>query len=377
MPTSWNLTEKKIESILFYKERWQDIAYSTEPMDLEKAIHWLSRAYRIKTMLGPCAYLFYSSPIAGSYVTALLRGHYSYSFRRLCNEMRRFRIDTITDIEALVDRFFDNRKLRSEHRSEILTMSQQEKLSAVLLDKALRVIEPSGAKRELRSALFGSHEAGWLGFYEALRDFGINECKRLTPLIEYAKVGGWAWTYDEVAILTDRPMRFERDDIGRVHSLDGPALAYRDGVKLHAIHGVRVPRVVVEHPELISIEMIEAESNVEVRRVLLDRFGWSRYLNESHCEVIDAIDATHEIEASDIRLAHLYRNGLREARLLRKEIAGDEPLVMVELRNSTPEPDGTNRRYLLRVPPETKTCLEAVAWINYKTADTYRPMVET
>jgi hypothetical protein len=45
--------------------------------------------------------------------------------------------------------------------------------------------------------------------------------------------------------------------------------------------------------------------------------------------------------------------------------------------NSTPEPDGTIKPYLLRVPPETKTCLEAVAWINWKEPATYRPIKET
>jgi hypothetical protein len=30
--------------------------------------------------------------------------------------------------------------------------------------------------------------------------------------------------------------------------------------------------------------------------------------------------------------------------------------------NSTPEQDGTYRRYLLRVPPTTRTAREAVAW---------------
>lgn len=44
--------------------------------------------------------------------------------------------------------------------------------------------------------------------------------------------------------------------------------------------------------------------------------------------------------------------GLRGARLLRKELPGEpEPIVYLELRNSTPEPDGTYRRYLKRIDP--------------------------
>ena len=39
-----------------------------------------------------------------------------------------------------------------------------------------------------------------------------------------------------------------------------------------------------------------------------------------------------------------------------------EPLTVVEVVNSTPEPDGSHRRYFLRVPPDTRTAREAVAW---------------
>ncbi len=43
--------------------------------------------------------------------------------------------------------------------------------------------------------------------------------------------------------------------------------------------------------------------------------------------------------------------GLRSAKLLVKTVPDDEPIVFVDLLNSTPEPDGTTRRYLMRVDP--------------------------
>ena len=55
----------------------------------------------------------------------------------------------------------------------------------------------------------------------------------------------------------------------------------------------------------------------------------------------------------------------------------DEPMVMVEVRNSTPEPDGSRKTYFLRVPPRTQTAREGVAWTFGLTADEYVPAVET
>jgi hypothetical protein len=63
--------------------------------------------------------------------------------------------------------------------------------------------------------------------------------------------------------------------------------------------------------------------------------------------------------------------------LWRIELEGDEPLVMVEVVNSTPEPDGTHRTYWLRVPPRTRTAREGVAWtFGLEEAD-YVPERET
>ncbi|MBA3992114.1 MAG: hypothetical protein C0469_01210, partial [Cyanobacteria bacterium DS2.3.42] len=63
--------------------------------------------------------------------------------------------------------------------------------------------------------------------------------------------------------------------------------------------------------------------------------------------------------------------------LYRKRIAGDEPLVMVRVKNSTAEPDGSFREYFLRVPPFMRTAKEAVAWTFDFREDQYQPEEET
>lgn len=370
------LSPEQRDLIPQYKEKWMKIGLSTDPMDIEAAIHHLGNAYKAAKLTKPAACLFYSSPLEGSYVAAYLKKRYFFSILKLILHIRENKLQTKQEIIEAADLYID-KFYKPRTRSLVLSMDQQKILSEVLLERARREIDPKDARNELSNAMFGQHEAGWLGFYETLRDFGVKDCRRLTPMIEFAKCAGWTWCYEDIAIITDRPLCFHRDDFGRPHRLDGPALAYRDGTKLYAIHGVKVPAFVVEDPKQITAEMISHQSNVEVRRVMLDRFGWSRYLEESGATLIDSIEEDQASNVEDIRLARLYRNGLRGARLYRKEIPGDEPLVMVRLMNSTPEPDGSIKPYLLRVPPGTKTCLEAVAWINWKEPDTYRPIEES
>jgi hypothetical protein len=62
--------------------------------------------------------------------------------------------------------------------------------------------------------------------------------------------------------------------------------------------------------------------------------------------------------ASNAKLIHKDECG----ELYRQELIGDEPIVMVRVTNSTPEPDGHLKKYFLRVPPDITTARQAVAW---------------
>ena len=196
-----------------------------------------------------------------------------------------------------------------------------------------------------------------------------------------AKSCGWVWWHENVLAISDKPTVINRDDQGRLHCDDGPAIAYRDGWALHAIHGVIVPADIIQQPESITVARIEQESNAEIRRVMVERYGADRFLFDSGAKLI-ARDSV----------------GL----LYRKDLADDEPLVMVRVLNSTPEPDGVMSRdeaiaafgdaaqaainspegsrfkaYTIRVPPDMKTAHEAVAWTFGLTAETYHPALET
>lgn len=153
--------------------------------------------------------------------------------------------------------------------------------------------------------------------------------------------GGPRIMHPEFCMISDRPMVLKVDDQNRPHCDDGPFCLWRDGSALYAIHGVRVPSRVVLAPHTLTAEQIRNEQNAEVRRVMMTRFGEARYLQEIGGKLI------HSDE-----LGELYR----------AEIENDEPLVMVRVLNSTPEPDGSYKPYWLRVPPTVERASDAVAW---------------
>lgn len=159
-----------------------------------------------------------------------------------------------------------------------------------------------------------------------------------------------------VCFACSKPLVFETTDEGRFHNPDGPAVAWSDGLKTYAWKGVVVSADLIEEKESLTSSRISKENNTEIRRVMMEIFGESRYLMESNAKAI-----------SWDQYGTLYQ----------LEIPGDEPLCMVRVRNSTSEPDGTFKYYFLRVPPTIKTATEAVAWTFGFEERKYRPQHQT
>jgi hypothetical protein len=185
-----------------------------------------------------------------------------------------------------------------------------------------------------------------------------------------------------VCVLSDRPAWVDRDERGRLHSMSRQAIQYRDGWGFYCVHGVRLSDAqtyIVTQPEQITVAAIDAESNAEVRRVMIERYGQERYIRDSGAVLVDS------------RPADFGLVGLRDAKLYRKELSGDEPIICLDMLNSTPEPDGTTKRYTIRVSPNeyggrsARDCLAAMAStyrmadgsLIFKTPEDYAPGVET
>jgi hypothetical protein len=167
--------------------------------------------------------------------------------------------------------------------------------------------------------------------------------------------------FDEVCFVCDRPTKFLLDEQERLHADQGPAVEYADGYSIYAWHGVLIgasKKHIVDEPRKITTAQIDRESNITVRRVMMERFGIARYVQESNARVID--------RDLDPLLGH-------ERILYRKDLDMDEPIMMLAVTNSTPEPDGSHKQYFIRVPREMRTAQEAVAWTFGMSADEYRP----
>ena len=195
----------------------------------------------------------------------------------------------------------------------------------------------------VRDSVYGQHEAGWLSFYDFfLRECGlVSQIEPLSGLFELCRSCGWIIPCQEICFASERHNVLHRDDRGRLHCEDGPALAYPDGWELWYVHGVSVNEKIVMRPASQTVSEINAEGNAERRRIRIEKFGWTRYLAESGATCVDR--RRNDRDAQEEKL-FVIADGT-------KRFACVDP--------------STGRTYAIGVPREVETCEQAQLFMSH------------
>ena len=213
-------------------------------------------------------------------------------------------------------------------------------------------------------SVYGSQDACWLGFYNFfLEVLNLNVVEKLKPLMNLAENCGWWIPRKNICILSEKPVRCNLLE-GVIHSEDDPAVGYKDGFCVWAINGVKVDEQVVLHPKTQTLEQINSEENEEVKRIRIERYGWTDYLEQSGAEVL---------ETKIIRL--------------NSDTTWMESLMQLnDIKVLCTYDPSTGRLYVLEVDPRCKTCQdaqyylqapeEAFSGFSFKPTETY-PVLRT
>ena len=148
---------------------------------------------------------------------------------------------------------------------------------------------------------------------------------------------GWVWWHENVLAISDRPELIRRDDQGRLHCEDGPAIAYRDGWALHVWRGTVVPAEWIESPRSLAPGIALKWENIEQRRAACEILGWDKIIKSLKPKVIDT--------DPDPMIGELLEVDLPDS--------GKERFLRVRC--------ATGRVFALPVPPNMETALEANA----------------
>ena len=302
------LTVEQEAMLAQVRDEWIEVGLSTEPASRPAAEEGVRQAYRRAGLEPPSVVIWLGSPYAGCVASAMLNPD---------------------QVGAQV-----GAQVRAQVRDQV--------------------------RAQVWDAMWGQHEAGYLGWCDAMQLIGVN--LDVEGLSTVARNAGWWWPMRDTVILTDRPDTLHRDPQGRLHCETGPALRYRDGWAIHAIHGVRVPADLIETGW--DVKRTLEEDNAEVRRAAIELTGWDRFIADAGLTLIasapDPGNPPHELELYDLpdRLRDMY----------------DDQARILLCTNGSVEPDGTRRRYGLPVPAHHNDPVAAAADLYGWPVEAYRQL---
>lgn len=140
----------------------------------------------------------------------------------------------------------------------------------------------------LNDAAFGQHDAYWLGFYDFMRnELGLKEeTEELVPIIELASYCNWWFPYDNVCVVSERPIFLSVNEAGNLHNTTRKAIEYADGFGVFEMNGVECPDWVVLTPASeLDPKSVMNISNAEVRKEAIKKVGHSRMFSELKAKI--------------------------------------------------------------------------------------------
>jgi hypothetical protein len=226
----------------------------------------------------------------------------------------------------------------------------------ILIDSDNYPLNPSS----LQSTWFDPFDWKWAGQYDFARKHSrvklTEQARRqLDNLLVLNRAAKFLF-FENACFIMLRPIEAHFNDNWQLHNPKNAAIEFIDCTKRFLWNGVEVDEDWILHPENISFTDIMQQNNIELRRIMIEIFGLEDFIRTCGAK---------KVQEDEVGV------------LYRKEMHGDEPLVVVRVLNSTPEPDGDYKHYFIRVPPTTKTAREGVAWTFGLEDVDYKPDIET
>lgn len=185
----------------------------------------------------------------------------------------------------------------------------------------------------------GMRAIQWCLYYVFFGELGIIKSKDFERYCDFIFNSGIFMSMNEAscAIVCPNPSHAKLNERFQLHCTDGPAMAWEDGYKLYSLNGVTVSEAVFAPSHEITPWLLLSEKNAEARREIIRKIGIERVIG---CFGAEIIDKWHDYE------------------LLAFELQGMQikPIYLKMLNPST------GVWHIEGVPPEIKSCKEALAW---------------
>ena len=222
-------------------EKWNRIAFCTAPADREEAQRGAVELYKASGLKPPKEFVWFNSldeavvNIYGSGCEDQPLGGWAWNLGGIDHEIWRWAMRVF---EAKIVHWIEDRIAESVFPYWSLW-------------ELLRVVQDGESIGPSYNPpiSYGQYDVQWLAFACFFANAtGIGHHRDLSGLMQIVSSCGFFWPGETKAAFFERPSVLCLDDQRRPHCLDGPAIQFRDGFSVYAIHGVPVPQKYIEIP---------------------------------------------------------------------------------------------------------------------------------
>src|SRR3990167_7727693 len=131
--------------------------------------------------------------------------------------------------------------------------------------------------KRFENVYWGNVDVFWQAYYLFPMSIGIKykdfEIMTLNNFFELSKKIGFIWYFKGICFISDRPIHIHRKGI-QLHHESEPAISFKDGYSIWCLHGVNVPRKLVETPkEKLDIEFFKNEKNADIKAEFIRKYS--------------------------------------------------------------------------------------------------------
>ena len=341
------LTPEQKGLISVYREKWQKIALSTQPINRQKTAEAIQLAYSLMGDPNP-EIVFSDSPYAAFDI--LLKKIWQrweskddYGHRHIFKDRWEFlrqelEMQISHELFTEIDRKMGEGSLQpGQLWSHILYSQIEEEWQDIVSEISIKLL--CLWSYPIPTELWSSYVAGIDFCISVLNcNYSSDDWQILESIVKHC---GWIYPLRNICIICDRPRKLLLDDEYRPHAVEKPAIEFADGYSLYAHHGVRLPEAYGKlNPQEWQSEWLLTTKNSELRRVLIEEIGY-----EKICQDLQTIEIDNWQEYTLLRI---------------DDDADIEPIFILKMICPS-----TGNIHTLRVPPDVNSAKEAVEWINW------------
>ncbi len=272
------LTTEQVFLIREYRDKWREIAISTDRIDRQKAALAIEAVYSAIGLPEPTIQ-FFDSPYAalqkppsllGSFLGGLLRGKIE----------KQLEIPPGSQLGSLVEKNLEIEAI--EQLKRYLWTSIANQLGFQLGNSLWKQL-----RKELTSQNDNCIQPELWAVYASAFDYCISvlNCEyspqKWQALQSVVKECGWIFPWKKTCFVCDRPSKLSFDNERRLHGEGTPAIQFTDGFSVYAYHGVVIPEKYGSIPsQEWQARWILEESDRELKQVLASGIGMRRIRQE-------------------------------------------------------------------------------------------------